>query len=534
MEQLVHDLTIIFLGASLVLLLMHRFDHPAVPGYILAGILVGGFVTSDLLQLAQIGIAFLVFMFGLTFDPKRVTSTASAAVKTTLLQITAAGMLGYGIAVLLGFSGVEPLYFAVASAFSSTLVGLQLTEEELEVDRVYARLSESMHLFQDLICLGILAVAFSTTTAGAVDAVLYTSLLVGAAFLVRQFVFPVIAEQAEGNEELLTMTALTFLVGAVAVTAVLDVPMVIGAFAAGVAVSKSAYGLELLHTMGSIKDFFSAIFFVVLGILVSIPTSTTLIAATGLVLMTAFVTPTVIYTGLKLQGYDKRSALFAGLSLDQVSELSLILAIQGYMIGAISSQLFDAVILGATLTMMLSSYTDKNKDAIYGLFPERDQQTHHPHEDHIIVLGYDMRYAQLFHLLDDRDADVVVIDHDPEKVQELQRNDIDAVYGDAMDDITWQEANVSDARLIISLVTSRAPARCILDLDTDAHTILWAETPAHAQEFLDRGADDILVRDVITAQKLTDYIHELLDDTERWKETHRRNLLDVRRHVFRD
>src|SRR5256884_5423176 len=75
--QLLRDLAIIFAGSLLVILVFHRLKLPALPGFIVAGVLLGpnalGLV-SDVHQvesLAEVGVILLLFTIGIEFSLSR-------------------------------------------------------------------------------------------------------------------------------------------------------------------------------------------------------------------------------------------------------------------------------------------------------------------------------------------------------------------------------------------------------------------------------------------------------------------------------
>src|SRR2546430_14831580 len=74
---LLRDLAIIFAGSLLVILAFHRLKLPALPGFIVAGVLLGpnalGLV-SDVHQvesLAEVGVILLLFTIGIEFSLSR-------------------------------------------------------------------------------------------------------------------------------------------------------------------------------------------------------------------------------------------------------------------------------------------------------------------------------------------------------------------------------------------------------------------------------------------------------------------------------
>jgi CPA2 family monovalent cation:H+ antiporter-2 len=551
--EIITTLTLIFLLASMILLAFQRFNHPSVPAYIIAGIIIGGIAglepyltqeilngvipeirleTDTLLNLAQLGISFLVFTFGLKFDPKRLKKEASTSLNTGTLQIFVVGALAYFTATLLNFNPIESGVFAAAAALSSSLIGLELADKEIQNDLLHGRLSESTHLVQDLMGLILITVFFSTSTSNAFFSLGAATAIILLALTVREYGFDYIAKQADFSTELMMLSGLTTLIGMVALSTYLGLPMVIGSFAAGLTAAKFPHNIELLDTLGSLKDFFSAIFFVALGALITIPGIETALTAASLVILTTLIKPAIIYRSLRLQDYDPRTSMLTSFSLDQVSEISLIIAIQAFIAGMISDQLFQGIILAATASMLISSYTKRHEEWIYQrLRPEREVGEVVNMEDHIIIVGYHIQGLRLIESLQEEEARITVIDNDPEKVSSLEEEGIPAVYGDIMDIETWQEANYTEAELVVSTVPSVKVSRKVLELEQPEDKIVRVEDPDEASILLEEGALHVVVPDIASSELLIDHIEGIMNDENYREELRRKSLLEVREYL---
>ena len=551
--EIISSFTLIFLVSSLVILLFSKFDHPSIPAYLVSGILIAGILELEtmmaqnplsgflgssglqqetLLNFAQIGIAFLVFTFGLKFDPKRLKKEGSTSLGPTSVQLLVVGSLGFLVANTFGFTSFESAVIATSAALSSSLIGLQLADREIQNDLLHGRLSESIHLIQDIFGLIIITVIFSTSLETSVQSLGATILVLSTALLIREYGFDIIAEQADYSRELMMLAGLTSLIGAVTITTYLGLPMVIGSFAAGLTAAKFPHNMELLDTLGPLKDFFSAIFFVSLGALVTLPDSRTLLLATSLIILSSLVKPGVIYHSLKFKGLDPRTSMLSALSLDQISEISLIIAIQAFTTGLISEQVFHAVVLSGTVSMLISSYTKRHEEKIYQLLkPDRKVGEKINLEDHIIVVGYDIQGLRIVDNLLEEEARVAVIENNPEKISTLEERGIPAVYGDIMDMETWIEANYTESRLIVSTVPSKRVSEKILELDRPEDKIMRAENPEEASILLDKGALHVTVPDIASSELLIDHIEGVMHNENYREELRRKSLLEVREYL---
>ena len=350
--------------------------------------------------------------------------------------------------------------------------------------------------------------------------------------MIREYGFNFIAEQADYSRELMMLAGLSSLVVAVMLTTILQIPMVIGSFAAGLAAAKFPHNMELLDTLGSLKDFFAAIFFVSLGALIAVPNTRIILLSLVILGLSSVVKPFIIYSSLKFKDLDPRTSMLTALSLDQVSEISLIITIQAFIAGIISEPVFQAVILGGTASMLASSYSKRHEEKIYQVLkPEKEVDEPVNLKDHMIIVGYDIQGLRIVENLLEEEARVAVIENDPEKVSTLKEQGIPAVYGDVMDKETWQEANYTEAKMIISTVPSRKVSEKVLELEKPQDKIVRAEEVDEASILLNKGALHVIVPDISSSELLIDHIEGIVHNENYREELRRKSLLEVREYL---
>src|ERR1700758_370842 len=103
---LLRDLAIIFAVSLLVVLIFHRIKLPALPGFIVAGVLLGpnalGLV-SDVHQvesLAEVGVVLLLFTIGIEFSLSRLREMGRQVVVGGGSQVVLTTSVASGLAVL--------------------------------------------------------------------------------------------------------------------------------------------------------------------------------------------------------------------------------------------------------------------------------------------------------------------------------------------------------------------------------------------------------------------------------------------------
>jgi monovalent cation:H+ antiporter-2, CPA2 family len=528
MSELITALAIVFVTAGLFLLVANQLSLSPIPFYILAGVVVGFFVDPGLtLELAQWGIAFLVFTFGFRMDFGSVQATIRDAETAATTQLVVVAPIAFGVGYLFGFDTLNAVYFAAAATLSSTIVGASELEHEIRTNLVHGRLASSIHFFDDLLAIGLILVlsADQFTTTLVTSKIGFGVLFLLAALLVYRHGFPLLVRFAGNSDELVMMGSISILIAFLASAELAGVSIVVGAFAAGIAIrGDDVSSLGVRNGIASIRDFFVAIFFVTLGALVSVSSLDVFVVALILVALVLFVNPLVLMLAFVFEGYDARTAFLASGSLNQVSELSLVIAIQAFLVGTISEMLFEAIILAAAATMILTSVARRYEEPVYRSLVERfvagrqtrkiDERSHVADDlsDHVVVVGYGRQSRRLVDAVERLEQPYVVIENDPIRWDDMRGDCRNYVFGDAMSTYPWEKAQVADAALVISTVDHQQVSEAILAVDTDADVILRTETSSNARELLEQGATYVSVPNVLASDRLIDTVETAIAD----------------------
>src|SRR6266705_1925277 len=166
MEQLhiLRDLAVIFAGSLLVILVFYRLKLPALPGFIVAGILLGpnalGLVNDphDVEGLAEVGVIMLLFTIGIEFSLSRLREMGRQILAGGFAQMsfTVLATLAVGIGLLPSWQ--LALFLGFLIALSSTAIVLKVLTDASEIDAPHGRLATGVLIFQDLCVVPIMLV----------------------------------------------------------------------------------------------------------------------------------------------------------------------------------------------------------------------------------------------------------------------------------------------------------------------------------------------------------------------------------------
>ena len=490
--SLFYEIALVLLVAGVIAILISWLKQPSVLAYILTGVIVGplGYYrlqqSHSLEALGQIGIAMLLFMVGLELDFKRVKQLGKTALLTGVGQILVAVIIGFFVAKALGFSNIAGLYIAVALSFSSTIIVVKLLTEKKDMQSLYARICVGFLIVQDFAAMGILLFLGGSGTQGDFFGIpgwqMFIFTLVKALFLflilfyLSNKIFPRLLLRLGKSEDLLLIFSVAWALGLAAFASLpwVGFSIEIGAFLAGLALANSQVHFEIQAKIRPIRDLFIILFFIVFG------------ANLGLGSLGHFVWPALIFSAVVLiinplsvflimsfLGYKPRTSFFASVTVAQISEFSFILVVLGRKLGHVSDEVLGMVTLVGLVTITASSYMILHTRKIFEYFRPllvkfdfKKGSAEHKFGDlvlknHVVLIGVNRLGSHLINSLDK--SSLVVVDFDPEVAQKFSEAGFVTICGDITDPFIQEQANLKDAKLIISTVPDFEDNLALLD-----------------------------------------------------------------------
>ncbi len=379
-ESLLADFSILLIVAAIIVLLFHRLHQPRVLGYILAGILIGPAIpylptiqNLDVIDaIAELAIIIIMFTLGLTFSLSKLRKTGLVASVNGPLVIVSMVIIGYATGLAFGWSDVDAFFLGCMIAISSTVVITKgLLDRKAHKERS-GQIVTGMLIVEDLAVVVILTLIVGISATGKlqvqgllltiVDIALFVTLFITFGSLVA----PRLAAYAHrtGSRELVLMTALGLCFGFSLLALVLGFSPAIGAFVAGAVLGELPERQGLKDEVRPIKDMFTAMFFVSIGMLFD-PWAVLDYWLPIAVVTTVFLLakPTVSALGTFLFGNSAKTALQVGISMMVLGEFSYIIARQGMVSGVTSDFLYPTIVTASIITIVVGSLVGSRQDA---------------------------------------------------------------------------------------------------------------------------------------------------------------------------
>lgn len=504
-------IAIFLVGAAAAHAVVRWLGLPTTPVLIIAGVVLARLdvlPTQMLQESLVLGLTFLLFATGIELSPRRVKSQWQAALQVGLLQFFLLGALGGLTALTLGFDLLTSLYLALALSASSTFVVVRLLQRRKQLFEPSGRLVVGVLLLQDLLIILLmpLLIYIPEGVAGVMRGVAGTAALVGLAYVTLRWITRRIV-LLHSDEEALLMAALAVLFTFIGLAHLLGAPLAVGAFLAGVALSPFPVSGILRGQLSSVSDFFTAIFFIALGALLAPPGLLVLGRAAALALVVIVMTPILVATVAERAGFAARPAIESGLLLSQTSELSLVVALQGLLLGQITQDVFTVLALVTVGTMVLTPFL-ASESVVRRLLRIHPAPKHglpqERYRDHVLLLGCGSGGMPLLETLLATGEVVVVIDDDPEIVERLFQGSVPYIHGDASDPEVLRKAGADEAKLISSTIRRPRDNQRLLELVSSVPVLIRVFDDEDAAWVRELGGIPVLYSDA-AAEEFRDW-----------------------------
>jgi CPA2 family monovalent cation:H+ antiporter-2 len=469
MEHNINLITTIAAGFGIALifgLIAERLRIPALVGYLLAGITIGpatpGFVADVHIasQLAEIGVMLLMFGVGLHFSLNDLLAVRRIAVPGAVVQMGLATLLGTLMAWWWGWGVGSGLVFGLSLSCASTVVLLKALETRGVLETMNGRIAVGWLIVEDLATVLVLVLLPPLAGALGGSAAMHVAetkplwmtigktLLEVAAFIALiliagRRVLPWLLWQVArtGSRELFTLSVIAAAIGiAYGAAALFNVSFALGAFFAGMVMRESEFSHRAAEESLPLRDAFSVLFFVSVGmlfepsILIDMPAH--VLGVVAIIILGKSAAALVLVLMFR---YPLSTAMTVAASLAQIGEFSFILAGLGLALGLLPKEGMSLVLAGALISIALNPLIfaaieplrrwilersaaaralDRREDP-YAVLPMSTERKYL--EGQVVLVGYGRVGHRIANALEERGIPYVVAEQNRELVESLAR-----------------------------------------------------------------------------------------------------------------
>ena len=375
------SLGILLFAAKLMAELFHKIKLPIVLGELLAGIIVGPFALGALplingeplvvldetvLHVGEISAVVILFIAGLEITPREFLRGGVAAFTIGSLGVIVPFFVGYYVFAAFGIEALQSILIATALTATSIAISIQVLTELGKMQSKEARLILGAAIVDDILAIAALSVVVTMVQTGNTEpAILDITLLImqvlgtfAAILIVSVLVIPRVLHterlwKSKGSLEGI-VTATFF--AAAGVAAILGLSPIVGAFAIGMAVASTRIIKQVHEYVDKLQIIFAPLFFAIIGAQVDLRgVNLEVLFIAGIMIAIAVLTK-LIGTGLPSIIFLKNrpKAMRVGIGMVSRGEVGLIIAGVGVSSGALSNDIYTAVIIMVAVTTIIT------------------------------------------------------------------------------------------------------------------------------------------------------------------------------------
>ncbi len=362
------SLAIIIASTKLAGDLSVRLGQPSVLGKLIAGIIIGPAVLNWIQpgpfidDFAELGVLLLMFIAGLETDLDQLKRNWKASFAVAVGGIILPFIGGYGTSLALGLSSSQSLFVGLLLCATSVSISVQTLKE---MDALHTREGTTIlgaAVVDDVIVVLLLAVMMSvlgTSESGTLSIIFAKKALFFLVILIVSWlVVPFIMKKLSllHVTEPVMSTALILLCFYAYFAEKMGVAGIIGAFAAGIAISQTAFKHEVEKKVEPIAyTLFVPVFFVSIGLHIRFEGLGSQIGF--LLLLTAVAIAAKLIggaLGARMTGFGTRSAVAIGAGMVSRGEVALIIAASGLEAKLLPDNYFTSVVLLVIVTTLVT------------------------------------------------------------------------------------------------------------------------------------------------------------------------------------
>lgn len=476
------DIVLLLIAAVVAVPFFQAIKFGAVPGFVIAGIIVGPYGLgligniNEIGNLSEIGVVFLLFIIGIEFKPARLRQMRRLVFGLGTLQVSITGVLIGGVAYYFFNIPLDAVIIVgPALALSSTAFVLQLLSEKKSLNSMYGRTSIAVLLLQDLAVVPLLALIpllvmpeFSIGKdigLALVESVLILTMVI---LLGRHFLHPLLHRIAlSGNAEIFTASAVLLVLGTAIVTEYAGLSMAMGAFLAGLLISDSSYKHQIKAEIQPFRGLLLGIFFMSMGMLFNVhllvENPTVILGLTCLLLMIKFGALFPLAYLFKLKA---KNSFAIALTLSQSGEFALVLFSLAHQSSLLTAEVFQYLLLIVLISMIATPLLFYMANIVISdQVVNENISAKKTNSAPILLAGYGRKGSQIAEILSIANIHFIALDFNASIIKKAHKDGKTIFYGDVLKPEVLRSAGASSAQVIIVALNDQdATEKVVLSL----------------------------------------------------------------------
>ncbi len=527
------ELLIVLTATIAIVFVFQKLRLPTIVGFLLTGVIIGphGFQliqsVDQVETLAEIGVVLLLFTIGVEFSLESILSVQRRVIWVGLLQVGLTILVVVGVARLFGASVEVGIFFGFLVSLSSTAIVLRIYHDRGEIDSLQGRLASGLLLFQDL-CVVPMMLLLPVLAGSGQDSIFFIVWVLVKALLTlvvivwtaRQLLPRLLHQIALlRNREIFVLFVVLVCFGTAWLTSESGLSLALGALVAGLVISESELSHQIVADILPLRDCFSGIFFISVGMLLNLGLLSQdfrgalleLLLMIGIKSLVLFAVFWWFYRSIRL-------GVVLGLSLAQIGEFSFVLAKAGIdykLLSPADGQIFLAAsILTMVATPFLIQWAHDWAFGFEGLLKDigisratsSGASETRAGDGQVIIVGYGLNGQNLARVLKEVGIPYRVLEMDPDLVRSAKSAGEPISFGDGTRPEILEQAGIEKARvLVIAISDPAATARLVAQarrLRAGLYIIVRTRYVAEIDRLYRLGANQVIPEEFETSVEI--------------------------------
>jgi CPA2 family monovalent cation:H+ antiporter-2 len=369
-DPILSILVVLSVGIILISFLFKLLKQPYVIAYILVGVLMGPnglhVLTDESLisNLGSFGLVLLLFFIGMEISLPKLIANWRIPVLGTLIQV----LFSVGIVWIVGsffywhLNHIIVLGFVISLSSSAIVISF-LQDKGLLASNLGQNIIGIL-LVQDILVVPMLIIL--NYLSGTAPSILDMSKQIIGGVLILGITIWVLKKKEirlpfgghiRKDHEIQVFIALAFCFGFSLLTAFFGLSSALGAFVAGMIVSKAKETSWVNKSLQAFRIVFVALFFVSVGMLIDLDFLMENLGVVSIMVFFAFITNNLVNAMIvRFLGESWSDSMYTGAILAQIGEFSFILGATAYFIGLISDYTYQLSISTISITLIISPF----------------------------------------------------------------------------------------------------------------------------------------------------------------------------------
>lgn len=547
------DLVIVLATALAGGVLALYFKQAVISGYLLAGLFLGSYFITilrgipNLEFLAQVGVALLMFSVGIEFSFERIARVKKTVLYGALLQIVIVIILGFFFFSLLHFSPIAAVVMGIAFSMSSTTVVAKILSQTEKLETLEGEITLGWFIIQDLALIPLIIIISATSQGGSnvivsfFIAAVKSVVVLGVVYVLgMEFVPKLLNKLADLHVHEVVLLAVVLLwISCSFLTGYFGLSYALGAFIAGLIVSKGFLNHQIALEIRPLRDVFAMLFFVSVGALLQprfVLSSLFLICCIVLLIIAIKFISTVFLT--RAFGNHGKIAFFVASHLTPIGEFAFIIASTSKALGLIDSYTYAIILSVSLITIILTPFIVKLNPYIFAWAEKTTKQYAKPlykfiflnqttslDEDvilpfvNVVICGYGRVGRNVGEILQTAGIGFSIVDFNKSIIEEAKRKNIHAVYGDASNPEILTLASIENAKIILITIPDPIASEVIVKnallLNTHIKVMARSHLPHHKTLLEDLGVHFIVEPEYEAALSIINRLMKFLGKTKK-------------------